>query len=327
MIFPKVRGRDTRSTQPMSWLVSAALVALVAFAPAALNGQAAKSQKAAPKADVSATVAGATYIGEESCLGCHENKKGATSLHNKGADPRTPAGGKGCESCHGPGSKHADDPEKVKPMQFNKVSAVEASAACTSCHSTSAHAFWANSKHEARNVSCVSCHSIHSPKGDKQLKVESQAKLCANCHQNIVNKLTRFNHMPVREDKMVCSSCHNVHGSANVRMLKAGTTVDESCVSCHTEKRGPFLWEHAPVANSCVTCHDPHGASNDRMLVAKAPYLCQRCHVTSRHPPTPYDSFVLKNSSSANKITGRACMNCHQQIHGSNSPNGKALLR
>ena len=58
---------------------------------------------------------------------------------------------------------------------------------------------------------------------------------------------------------MTCSSCHNVHGSTNVRLLRAGTTIDESCTSCHAEKRGPFLWEHAPVAESCTTCHDPHG--------------------------------------------------------------------
>lgn len=324
MKIPNVRGSGIRGSLPMSWLVGTVIVAAVALMPFAARGQAA-AKKAAPAA--AATVAGATYVGEETCIGCHENKKGGSGLHTKAIDPNTPAGSKGCESCHGPGSKHADDPEKVKPMQFNKVSAVEASAACTGCHSNSDHAFWANSKHEARNVSCVSCHSIHSPKGEKQLKEETQTKLCASCHQNIVNKINRFNHMPVREDKMACASCHNVHGSANVKMLRNGTTVDESCVSCHTEKRGPFLWEHAPVANSCVTCHDAHGSNNDRMLVAKAPYICQRCHVTSRHPPTVYDGFVMANSQNANKITGRSCMNCHQQIHGSNSPNGKALLR
>ena len=63
------------------------------------------------------------------------------------------------------------------------------------------------------------------------------------------------------------------------------------------------------------------------MLVSKQPFLCQRCHVTSRHPPTVYDGFVMKNSSNANKITGRSCVVCHSQIHGSNSPNGKAFLR
>jgi DmsE family decaheme c-type cytochrome len=133
--------------------------------------------------------------------------------------------------------------------------------------------------------------------------------------------------MPVREGKMVCASCHNVHGSSNVKLLKAGTTIDESCTSCHTEKRGPFLWEHAPVAESCTTCHDPHGSNNERMLVAKPPFLCQRCHVTSRHPPTVYDGFVLQNSQNANKLSARSCVVCHQLIHGSNAPSGKAFLR
>ena len=310
----------SRFTGPAFWLVCSVLAGTVAFPPAA-----AQQTKPAPKAPVA--VAAATYVGAETCLGCHENKAADPTLHFRAADPRTPAATKGCESCHGPGSAHADDPEKVKPMQFGKVSAVEASAACTSCHTSGEHAFWANSKHEARNVSCTSCHSIHSPKGEKQLKEASQVKLCASCHQAIVNKLNRFNHMPVREDKMMCSSCHNTHGSPNVKMLRAGTTVDQSCTSCHQEKRGPFLWEHAPVSNSCVTCHDPHGSSNDRMLAAKLPGLCQRCHVTSRHPPTVYDGFVKATSTGANRITGRSCANCHQQIHGSNNPNGKAFLR
>lgn len=65
---------------------------------------------------------------------------------------------------------------------------------------------------------------------------------------------------------------HNPHGSTNQRLLKAGTTVNESCISCHAEKRGPMLWEHAPVVDSCVNCHDPHGPNNDRMLSAKQPY-------------------------------------------------------
>lgn len=269
----------------------------------------------------------ATYAGMSTCLDCHKEMGQNSTLHFKAVDPRTPVATRGCESCHGPGSLHAENPDTPVPVRFGKVSPTEASAACTSCHSSSSHAFWANSKHEARNVACASCHSVHNPKGESQLKTESQVKLCGSCHQNIVTKLTRFNHMPVREDQMVCTSCHNTHGSANVKMLRVGTTVNESCASCHTEKRGPYLWEHAPVANSCVTCHDPHGSSNDRLLVAKPPYLCQRCHVTSRHPPTIYDNYVRTTSSGANRITGRACVNCHQQLHGSNSPNGRAYLR
>jgi DmsE family decaheme c-type cytochrome len=138
-------------------------------------------------------------------------------------------------------------------------------------------------------------------------------------------KIRRITHMPVREGAMECSSCHNPHGSTNVRQLKVGYSVNEMCVSCHGEKRGPFLWEHMPVAESCITCHDPHGSSNDRLLVAKVPMLCQRCHTHTRHPATVYDQAQVDNNS--NRVLGRGCVKCHQNIHGSNHPSGTYFLR
>ncbi len=271
------------------------------------------------------------YAGQDTCLGCHDDKGAAlkNGPHARAFNPRTPVSTTGCESCHGPGKAHADSGGDASMMKaIGKLKPQEASETCTSCHDRKTHVFWAGSAHDSRNVGCTSCHSVHNPVGEKALlKAAGQSGLCATCHKSIVNKQMRFNHMPVREGKLACSSCHNVHGSANLKLLKAGTTVDESCTSCHTEKRGPYLWEHAPVADSCVTCHDPHGSNNDRMLVAKQPFVCQRCHVTSRHPPTVYDGYLLNNSANGNKIYGRSCIVCHQQIHGSNSPNGKAFLR
>jgi DmsE family decaheme c-type cytochrome len=108
-------------------------------------------------------------------------------------------------------------------------------------------------------------------------------------------------------------------------MLKSGNWISEACTGCHTEKRGPFLWEHGPVRQNCTTCHDPHGSNNDRLLVAKLPMLCQRCHVASRHPATIYDGTQLATKS--NRLIGRGCVNCHSQIHGSNSPSGNRFLR
>lgn len=271
----------------------------------------------------------ARYAGIAVCVQCHEGK-GETlrqTLHGKSSDSRTPISNQGCETCHGAGADHADDPESRKPLQFGKLSADATTAVCTTCHATGEHALWAGSKHEGRGVSCTTCHSVHDSKGAKQLKTETQPQLCATCHQNVVNKLNRFNHMPVREEKLACSSCHNPHGSANVKLLRTGTTIDQACTGCHTEKRGPMLWEHAPVAESCTTCHDPHGSSNERMLVSKVPFLCQRCHVTSRHPPTVYSQYSIENSTASTRIAGRGCVICHAQIHGSNSPNGKFLLR
>jgi hypothetical protein len=53
--------------------------------------------------------------------------------------------------------------------------------------------------------------------------------------------------------------------------------------------------------------------------------LCQRCHIGTRHPSTIYDGNQL--AAGSNRLIGRGCVNCHSQIHGSNSPAGNAFLR
>ena len=315
--------RIARSAQ-----LAAGTVAAVAFFTVGWTAAA----DAAGRADktIRTTVAqdSAAYVGESTCLTCHESQTYKGTAHALTSNARTPASTHGCESCHGGGKAHAEaGGDKTKILTYKGLSPQLASAQCTSCHNRGTHALWSGSQHDNRNVGCVTCHSVHSAKGEKQLKAKSEAEVCSTCHKNVVNKQNRLNHMPVREGAMSCSSCHNVHGSTNIRLLKVGTTVDESCASCHAEKRGPYLWEHAPVANACVTCHDPHGTNNDRMLVAKQPFLCQRCHVTSRHPPTVYEGFLLNNSTNGNKIFGRSCTVCHQQIHGSNAPAGQFFLR
>jgi DmsE family decaheme c-type cytochrome len=268
------------------------------------------------------------YVGQDTCVTCHESQTYKGTAHAMVSNPRSPASTHGCESCHGPGKAHAESGgDTTKIVRLNALKPQQASETCTTCHDRGKHALWSGSQHDQRNVGCLTCHSVHRPEGPKQLKTKTEMQTCATCHRNIVNKQFRFNHMPLREGAMTCSSCHNVHGSTNIRLLKTGTTVDEACSSCHAEKRGPYLWEHAPVANACNTCHDPHGSNNERMLVAKPPYLCQRCHVTSRHPPTVYEGYLRNNSTNANKIVSRSCVVCHSQIHGSNAPSGKAFLR
>jgi DmsE family decaheme c-type cytochrome len=270
------------------------------------------------------------YVGSKTCIGCHADKGAVMNSgpHAREYSPNAPATENSCEICHGSGKAHVSEAVKTKSLSPNAVLPNEFSATCANCHDRMRFELWAGSQHDNRNVGCPTCHSIHAPQGKQALlKAKNETELCAGCHRTIVNKTNRFAHMPLREGKMACASCHDMHGSVNVKLLRTGVTVDESCTSCHAEKRGPFLWEHAPVADSCVTCHDSHGSSNPGMLVAKQPYICQRCHVTSRHPPTVYDSYLLKNSQNANKIYGHSCANCHSMIHGSNSPNGKAFLR
>jgi DmsE family decaheme c-type cytochrome len=268
------------------------------------------------------------YVGSETCATCHTGYDSSinASKHGFTSHPGTPMAKLGCETCHGPGEAHMNDPVKVKPTQLTKISAKEVNAVCTTCHNKGEHAQWKGSQHEARNVSCISCHSIHKPMSTtSQLKAMNQQGTCVTCHRDKVAKLDKSGHMPVREGKMECSSCHNPHGSTNVKLLKTGNTVNESCTSCHAEKRGPWLFEHAGInGEACSTCHDPHGSSNDRMLVAKLPFLCQRCHNHMKHPSTIYDNKVTQSS---NRLFSRSCVTCHSAIHGSNHPSGSTFLR
>jgi DmsE family decaheme c-type cytochrome len=267
---------------------------------------------------------GAGYAGTDTCVTCHSDQP-VHGPHARVADVRAPMAQQGCESCHGPGKAHADsgDPELMRA--FREMSADEASSTCATCHNRGDHGLWDGSSHQARNVSCVTCHSVHAPKSEtKQLVKATPMQLCADCHRDKVAKVDRSGHMPVREGKMTCATCHNPHGSANVRLLRAGFSIAESCTTCHADKRGPFLFEHAPVRESCATCHDPHGSPNERMLVQKQPFMCQRCHSHIRHPGTLYDNRVVGTS---NRIFARSCVTCHSQVHGTNHPSGHFLLR
>ena len=53
---------------------------------------------------------------------------------------------------------------------------------------------------------------------------------------------------------MTCSGCHSPHGSTAPAML-VKPTLNQTCYSCHAEKRGPLLWEHQPVTEDCALCH------------------------------------------------------------------------
>jgi DmsE family decaheme c-type cytochrome len=313
----------------MSWVVSALVITMAAPPGQSVPpSQATPPGQAAPAKALPESQWGA-YVGVAKCTSCHEPQaKGYhAGPHSVAWDLRTPAAAKGCETCHGAGESHvADVGAKGRMRNFLKMSPRDVNEFCVTCHNREEHAQWNAGMHEARNVSCISCHSNHTSKSEsKLLKKETITATCAQCHREKAAKLLGSAHMPVREGKMECTTCHNQHGSTNVRMLRVGNTVNELCTSCHTEKRGPFLWEHPPVREGCITCHDPHGSSNDRMLAAKVPFLCQRCHVATQHPATMYDKSRVAPAPPglpSVRIIGRACVNCHSQIHGSNHPSG-----
>ena len=285
-----------------------------------------------PGASASPAPQAAGFIGDDTCVACHESegKSLRATPHGNAQHARTPSAqvNQACETCHGPGREHAESGDKSKIRRFDAIAPREASETCLGCHTRGSHALWSGSQHDTRNLGCVTCHSVHTPVGPKQIKAASELTLCASCHRDKIAKLDRSGHMPVREGKMQCTTCHNPHGATNVRLLRRGDSIAEVCTSCHADKRGPYLWEHAPGRDGCTTCHDPHGSSNERMLVSKPPILCQRCHVGTRHPSTIYDAGLIGAGATPSiRVYARSCVTCHSAIHGSNHPSGQRFIR
>jgi len=75
--------------------------------------------------------------------------------------------------------------------------------------------------------------------------------------------------------------CHNPHGGVIARGMPQTVNANEpGCFRCHADKRGPFVFEHAPIKTAaCSTCHEPHGSANPRMLNrAQVRFVCLECH-------------------------------------------------
>jgi DmsE family decaheme c-type cytochrome len=199
-------------------------------------------------------------------------------------------------------------------------------ANCLGCHQSNAAHDWASSAHAAGDVACTSCHQLHTAKDPVQTAA-GQIEVCAGCHHAEHADLDKLSRHPLREGKMACTSCHSPHGSTAPAQL-VRNTVNETCTSCHAEYRGPFLWEHQPVAEDCTNCHNPHGSVQPALLKLRPPFLCQTCHEGAGHPSmvnTP-QGLAGGGAPSAFLLAG-GCINCHSQIHGSNHPSGRAFMR
>jgi len=303
--------------------------AVLPSAQPAATGQATAAAPAGPPP-------GATYLGSQVCQACHQQQFAAFAETLMGKiflkNPRFPLEARGCESCHGPGSQHLQDPANptfnIRFTKKSPLTATQKNAVCLQCHQRGQRILWAGSPHESRDLACVTCHSVHAGSEKRLLKIVKpdqfdsrglpmdvlQYNLCGQCHQVRDMQFQRSSHMPLKEGKLTCTSCHNPHGTSTEKLIREIST-NELCTRCHADKRGPFLWEHPPVLESCLNCHQPHGSNNAPLLRMKLPRLCQQCHVATFHRTNPYPQ-------TERRVFNRSCENCHSQIHGSNHPSG-----
>ncbi|MEI7531325.1 MAG: DmsE family decaheme c-type cytochrome [Betaproteobacteria bacterium] len=273
------------------------------------------------------------------CTKCHDESETTPILslyqtkHGVRGDARTP----NCQSCHGDSNKHIKgDPNTkgraapdivFKKGEYALSDDKERTNQCLSCHKGEKRTNWDGGKHQTNGVACNDCHKVHTPT-DKVREKKTQIEVCFTCHKEQRADSHKISSHPIQVGKMTCSDCHNPHGSSGPKMLKKNT-VNETCYQCHAEKRGPVLFEHQPVVEDCANCHNPHGSNITPLLKSRPPFLCDECH----DKPHASGSAVSAGAAGINGIAmnrnygGRSCMNCHSQVHGSNSPGGGFFQR
>jgi DmsE family decaheme c-type cytochrome len=289
-----------------------------------------------------------TLAGDAACTRCHDQGETKPVLsiyqtaHGVKADGRTP----GCQSCHGASTRHIKNEEGTDPRPGTDIPFAAGAKGnpalqvqtCISCHKGGQRGHWDGSQHQSAGVACNACHTVHAAQ-DKVLAKAIQPEVCFSCHKSERAQLHRISTHPVAAGKMACSDCHNPHGSTGPTLMRKAS-VNETCTSCHAEKRGPFLWEHEPVTEACTNCHTPHGSNISPLLKVRTPWLCQTCH-SGDHGAEVNSGSNLRNGIRTNingiqppagappraQLNGRNCQGCHFQTHGSNHPAGAKLTR
>lgn len=236
----------------------------------------------------------------ETCGECHEDLVKTFMLKSHSTIDSN------CTACHGDANKHMEEGGGPTIFAFKSTNVPnEKSKKCLFCHTKNNSRFFA-SPHGKSSLDCTTCHTIHSESTKPSLLKTGATKSCAACHEDIFSLFQLNERHRLQESILECTSCHNPHEPATKERL--GGFKHESCLRCHTDKGGPFLYEHlSSRIEGCNTCHEVHGSPNRHLLKNQSiSDLCFSCHTEA---PSWHNRF---DSTTTN------CTVCHSTIHGSN---------
>src|SRR5688500_4249481 len=159
-----------------------------------------------------------------------------------------------CESCHGPGFNHAENPDNADnvPLASIKVS-IDGENNCAECHNGAHHPFvneWATSRHAVPNptastrAECVACHTAQGALAAWGVRANYQEAAA-----------------PIgQHEAIVCAVCHDPHGGRNGLEPGSGEGGPGSIVG---QLRFP-IDVPSQDPNLCVKCHHkPAEPEND----------------------------------------------------------------
>ena len=225
-------------------------------------------------------------------------------------------------------------------------------------------------------LTCATCHDTHEAPHGTLLRITTASnELCLECHADKLlehaddGMLPRHGQQPRLDDtqlalverwgrpvgtggKLLCVSCHNVHGAVRESQLLAfRPKYGETCGACHPAHEGvvgsphDMRIDHADLANSagllpteagvCSPCHMAHQFPRERVATTGDPAgQCISCHRDGDcgqhtytglrdHPETScidcHDPHVRTFGSFLKAEPARLCAQCHpdhQRLRG-----------
>lgn len=225
--------------------------------------------------------AGAKFVGNAACAKCHATEAGTytQTIHSQQ--------GVTCESCHGPGSIHAANPQTTNILTYPNITRAEV---CSQCHQaqtqqwqTSAHAQFVADPVQSLSATCLRCHSanFHAHYIDNPL---SQGVSPATINTNILalTSAQRTTEANATVATATCDVCHDPHqNTANLPtygplagtqlMLRRATSNASYNGQCPTDASltvdpnaigpGQSITNYTVYNQECGACHNARGAN------------------------------------------------------------------
>jgi predicted CXXCH cytochrome family protein len=192
--------------------------------------------------------------GQAGCIACHTvNQNGNATTGTAGflAFANERYQDVQCESCHGPGLAHVQNPDLDANHPIASVAVgTDLTAGCGECHRSQHHPFvqeWASSRHGQLNTTAApraGCNACHEAKG-----ILATFGVTTNYLEKTSSTL-----LPI-----TCAVCHDPHGNQNSKNLRFPIDVPSPeqnlCAKCHNRRSVPD-----PTSSHGLEPHAPEGA-------------------------------------------------------------------
>lgn len=212
-----------------------------------------------------------------------------------------------CESCHGPGYTHVQNPSRdTRPLASISV-AEGLTNGCGECHSGEHTPYleqWVESKHgyggdaylvEGGRSGCNVCHE-----GRKAIELN---------FNEVTNYIGQADTGAASYQPILCATCHDPHSAAHEGQLRAPLSEpsrEQLCVQCHSRegapptsrvtRRGPHAAQGLLVIDEDVGWIPPNFTYTGPIVGTHGteanPRLCAACHVTRFEVTTAEGEFV-----------------------------------